>query len=369
MTFSQIDKYHGVVCRDCNPYIDPLLVINKVLGYRTFFMCVAEDSVVNRSPNEFKEQWTENAICRREEELNNKVKGSSFARDILNNQGRNAHSLDIPDPHCTCGYYSLKKIKNTLESRDGSPFGHIFEPNFRWYNPTLVINSLIEGKEEPFSLPCPEAEVLELVYVQIVSKVSVTGKTIEANKGYRSEYITPEELMLVIDPYVLVVFFASKFGFRSLIEQLSTTKKTEEINRALEYLDYSLWNFVLKYITTLDKVLKERCMEENLPYTTFLIQENISPISVNDLLFTPEEVFYSMINPSDAWMFDSLDYISAKQALSPEYTESDLTPFTEIEHYFLRKIKEFFNIDDRQIEHREGLMFDLKSKLNNGSLT
>ncbi len=78
MTFSQIDKYHGVVCGDCNPYIDPLLVINKVLGYRTFFMCVAEDSVANRSPNEFKEQWTENAICRREEELNNKVKGSSF---------------------------------------------------------------------------------------------------------------------------------------------------------------------------------------------------------------------------------------------------------------------------------------------------
>ena len=197
--------YQGVVCKGANPEEpEAMLVPSKVYGYRTFpfsFSSGFTDGYVAAKP------WDLYATC----------------------EGVQPLIHQAPNPYCTCGFYSLKEFM--FQRCSIYSFGHIMLPS----NFDKVAS---DNADQSFIFP-------------LVSKISLGGKIIECEKGYRSEKIYPEEFMTIFDLEYLISFY--------------------EEGPVQERLRKYWWDFVIKQLMLLDKKIKDTPFLQGFQYTTYII--------------------------------------------------------------------------------------------------
>ena len=222
--------HHGVICTKCNPaLIEPLFVPEEIKAYRTWNFSVESGFIARgngriQSWNDFNsspppgviagdlhsagQPWQPPAIC------------------IYNNH-------IAPDPYCSCGYYSVKNFGVI-----GSHFSHDSTKEIVSRFRTNVIYTLQNKlpKKQLISFAnlffhSPLLKTLEIDNFKILSEVSLTGKVIECEKGYRSEKIQPRKF------YLLVNFF----DLNVLSEELGSyinKDPAEAINSTIVWIDF-----------------------------------------------------------------------------------------------------------------------------------
>lgn len=200
-------NYSGVACKESNPEEpEAMLVPSEVYGYRTFPFSFSSGFLFDGNYRIAK-PWDLYATCR----------------------APNPDIHQAPNLYCTCGFYSLNEIR--IQHNLSDRFGHIMNPsNF---------DKIAAKKADQSS------------YFPLVSKVSLKGKIIECEKGYRSERIYPEEFMTIFDLDALFKFY--------------------EERKIQERLRKKWWNFVIKQIMLFDKKIKETPFLQGFQYTTYII--------------------------------------------------------------------------------------------------
>ena len=228
-------NHHGIVCTKCNPaLIQPLLVAEEIKAYKTWHFNVELGFVArnngriqgwnnfNTSPppgftvgslHSSNQPWHPPAIC------------------VYNNH-------IAPDPYCSCGYYSVKNfgvISNQFSHDSTDEIATRFDSN--------IISSLkrLMSEKQQISFAnlffhSPLLKTLEIANFKILSEVSLKGKIIECEKGYRSEQIEPKKFFLLVN----------FFELNALSEQLGNfidKDGAEAINSTIVWIEF-LNNFL-----------------------------------------------------------------------------------------------------------------------------
>ncbi len=208
------NKYYGVVCKESNPEEpEAMLVPSEIYGYRTFPFSFSSGLYGFDGNDRIAKPWDLYATCR--------------APKISTLPNQDIHQA--PNPYCTCGFYSQNEIR--IQHNLSDRFGHIMNPS--------DFDKIVAKKAD------------QSHHFPLVSKVSLKGKIIECEKGYRSERIYPEEFMTIIDLDALFKFY--------------------EERKIQERLRKKWWNFVIKQIMLFDKKFKETPFLQGFQYTTYII--------------------------------------------------------------------------------------------------
>ena len=230
-------NHHGIVCTKCNPeLIQPLLVPQEIKAYRTWNFNV-ESGFVARSNGRI-QGWNDF----------NYFPPPGFTARSLHSSNQPWNSLAIcvynnhiaPDPYCSCGYYAVKNF-GAIDKR--KQFSHDSTKDIVSMFDRNVISSLqsLISRKQQMSFAnlyfhSPLLKTLEVTDFKILSEVSLKGKVIECEKGYRSERIEPKKFFLLVN----------FFELNALSEQLGNfTGKdgAETINSTIVWIDF-LNNFL-----------------------------------------------------------------------------------------------------------------------------
>ena len=220
--------HHGVICTTCNPaLIEPLFVPEEIKAYRTWNFSV--ESGFTARGNGRIQSWND---------FNSSPPQASLLVTYivpvnLGNLLQFVFTIIIaPDPYCSCGYYSVKNFGVI-----GSHFSHDSTKEIVSRFGTNVIYTLQNklSKKQLISFAnlffhSPLLKTLEIDNFKILSEVSLTGKVIECEKGYRSEKIQPRKF------YLLVNFLTSTYCLKNLVVTL--IKILREINSTIVWIDF-----------------------------------------------------------------------------------------------------------------------------------
>jgi len=194
VTVHNLRQHHGVVCTTCNPNrIEKLLVPGTVTGYRVWKF---DQQHGFRTSNGRRRGWSDfNSVLPPgfEDELDHMKPWSGAATCLYS-------SHKSPNPYCSCGYYSI----NIFGNNNRQAFGHdssvmIVQDIHRLFS---TIDRHDEETTQSFSellFYSPVAKTLEINSFNLLSEVELTGTIIECEKGYRSEYVTPKKMFLLLD--------------------------------------------------------------------------------------------------------------------------------------------------------------------------
>ena len=246
-------NYHGVVCTRCNPSrIEPLLVPNSVTAYRIWKFnhqkAFKQSHYQKLKWSQFNDLWLEGFP--EETDIMKPWSGSAYC----------AHSNHkAPNPYCSCGFYSI----NTFGNESSGAFGHdatdVIVSDFDIVLPILerydeqTQKSLLE-----LLFYSPVAKTIEIQEFRLLSEVELTGTIIECEIGYRSEYVIPKKMFLLlnIDKLYQITSYIGKKLNKDNAEILHVTYQW------LLYIDNYLTNMMKLY--GLDFELRFKYIPEHL---------------------------------------------------------------------------------------------------------
>lgn len=219
-----IRHHHGIICTVCNPNkIEPLLVPSSITAYRVWHFSHENGFTNKGKPVSYTGSWNTH---------NDKLPPGFYQDDDFltpwSHSARCNHfDHKAPNPYCSCGYYSVKEfgINDHLFSHDSSReilrrFGRIYR---------VIENLVPEDRKKIAELffYSPVAKTYEILNILLAAKVELTGMIIECEEGYRSEYIKPTKMYLLLgfnELFNISNYFASILG-KDEQETIYTTYK------------------------------------------------------------------------------------------------------------------------------------------------
>ena len=193
ITVNRLRQHHGVVCTTCNPNrIEHLIVPQAITAYRVWRY--DHQNAFHKSTS--RKGWSDF----------NDVLPPGFGNEHDHMQPWSGpafcmhHNHKAPNPYCSCGYYSINKFGKT----NSRPFGHDssaqivscfdrLKRDMERYEPQtqkLLAELLFYS---------PVAKTIEILDFSLLSEVELTGTIVECEMGYRSEFVTPQKMYLLLD--------------------------------------------------------------------------------------------------------------------------------------------------------------------------
>ena len=220
VTVNRLRQHHGVVCTTCNPNkIEKLVVPSSITAYRVWKF---SHQNAFQKPTQLKRGWSEfNDVL---------PPGFGEESDFMKPWSGASHCLHInhkaPNPYCSCGFYSI----NTFGKDYPRSFSHDGTDNIvRDFDRMLSILERYDEDTQKSILELlfysPVAKTLEIQDFSLLGEVELTGTIIECELGYRSEYVTPKKMFLLlnIDKLYQITSLIGKKLNKDEAEMLHTT--------------------------------------------------------------------------------------------------------------------------------------------------
>lgn len=339
-----IRNHHGIVCTSCNPNrIDPLLVPNTIPAYRIWNYSHEYGFVSSRRNNVSRSNWN---VHNTHIPPGFKNEDDFFTPWSL--AARCDHySHNAPNPYCSCGYYSVKQLginNQALFNHDSSQeiirrFDKVFK----------VIESLNETDKKLIAelfFYSPVIKTYELISIPVVSKVDLKGIIIECENGYRSEYVKPNTIYLLLrfkELFIISSYLGNILG-KDVQESFHTTYKW------IEYLENYFRNVSTLYGLNFELLFslesKEKNYVNNSNINIFQI-DNYAPFKYHKYINEVVKPISEVVESANTILNNNLPNL--KQLLT--YKLSDTQYSNVIDMYRAQRAYKG-NIDYRQWEGR-----------------
>ena len=237
ITVHNLRQHHGVVCTTCNPNrIEKLVVPGTVTGYRVWKF---DHQHGFRNTTGRKRGWSEfNSVLPPGfgDELDYMKPWSGAAKCLYNDH-------KSPNPYCSCGYYSINKFGNNSRQAFGHDASETIVKDFQRLLPSIDRHD--DDTRQALTellFYSPVAKTLEINSFNLLSEVELTGTIIECEKGYRSEFVTPKKMFLLLDIDKL-------FGLINFIG-----KRLEKHQHESLHVTYEWAMYINNYLTNIMKL-------------------------------------------------------------------------------------------------------------------
>ena len=237
ITVNRLRQHHGVVCTTCNPNkIETLLIPNAITAYRIWRFDIQNGFKSSPHRNRGWSEFNDVLPPGFKDELD-QMKPWSGKSFCLHNDHK------APNPYCSCGYYSV----NTFGKQSHRPFGHdATEHIVRDFERMLPIMERYDKQTQQIICELlfysPVAKTIEIENFSLLSEVELTGTIIECELGYRSEFVTPKKMFLLLD-------------FDRLCQIMSFLgEKLEKDRREILHFTYKWVVYINDYLTNMMKL-------------------------------------------------------------------------------------------------------------------
>ena len=306
---NQLRQHHGVVCTTCNPNrIEQLFVPESITAYRVW-KYDHQNAFLKSSQR--KRGWSDF----------NDVLPPGFGDQLDHMKPWSGASYcpysnhKAPNPYCSCGYYST----NQFGKNDSYSFSHDGTENIvKDFERMLPILERYDENTQKLIgellFYSPVAKTLEIQEFSLLSEVELTGTIIECEMGYRSEFVSPKKMFLLLN-------FDKLYDVTSYIG-----KRLHKDEAQIFHVTYQWIVYIDKYLTNLMKLydldfeLRFKYTPDNLTKYEMLTREQANKseylsLRNHDLINTKVRYISEIMNASDKYFkykFPSLDNMLKK---------------------------------------------------------